>query len=123
MNRAVSAGAFSILHFNFLIISTIFRRLRNAKPQDADFVLNLDTLHVSDNAVEAELRNEEAEATFKFVLTSLHGNIFRVFIDEEKPLHSRYQVDGALNGELQVAKYSTTHIKTKRVFQCQFFIG
>ncbi|XP_063910431.1 neutral alpha-glucosidase AB isoform X3 [Zophobas morio] len=84
--------------------SSFCRRLRNAKPQDADFVLNLDTLHVSDNAVEAELRNEEAEATFKFVLTSLHGNIFRVFIDEEKPLHSRYQVDGALNGELQVAK-------------------
>lgn len=68
------------------------------------YVLNLDTLHVSDNAIEADLKNTDAEADFRFTLTSLAGNIFRVLIDEVKPLHPRYQVQGALNGEPQVAK-------------------
>jgi alpha 1,3-glucosidase len=84
--------------------SSFCRRLRATKDGDNSYVLNLDTLHVSDNAVEAELKNVEADASFKFILTSLSGSIFRVFIDEVKPLHPRYQVQGALNGEPQVAK-------------------
>lgn len=78
--------------------------MRGVKAGDASYVLNLDTLQVSDNAIEAELKNVEANAPFRLVLTALSGNIFRVFIDEVKPLHPRYQVVGALNGEPQVAR-------------------
>lgn len=82
-----------------------YRRLREAKSETAKYVLNLETLAVSDNFVEAELKNTEVDVTFELVLTSLSKSIFRVFINEIKPLHPRYEVEGALATEPQVAKY------------------
>lgn len=68
-------------------------------------MINLETLAVSDNSVEAELKNTDFDATFKLVLTSLSNSIFRVFVNEIKPLHPRYEVEGALAAEPQVARY------------------
>ncbi|KRT80428.1 glycoside hydrolase [Oryctes borbonicus] len=84
--------------------SSFCRRLRKIKPDNPKYFLDLDSLQLSDNSVEAELVNTDDNVKLKFSLTTLADDTFRVIIDEYKPLHARYRVEGALNGEPQVAK-------------------
>lgn len=84
--------------------SSFCRRLRGKEPENTKYALNLDTLQISDHSVDSELVNTEAGATFKFSLIALAGSTFRILVDEIKPLHPRYRVEGILDGEPQVAK-------------------
>ncbi|KAB0792317.1 hypothetical protein PPYR_14276 [Photinus pyralis] len=84
--------------------SSFCRRLRATKPSDTKYELNLSSLQISDNAIESELVDKEADVSLKFAITALADSTFRVFVDEIKPLHPRYQVEGVLNGEPQVAR-------------------
>ncbi|KAL3275815.1 hypothetical protein HHI36_020559 [Cryptolaemus montrouzieri] len=84
--------------------SSFCRRLRNLKPGDSKYVLNLNNLHVSENSVETELWNSEENVKFKLVLTALAGDMFRVYADEVSPIYPRYRVQGVLNGEPQVER-------------------
>ncbi|KAF5287933.1 hypothetical protein FQA39_LY15603 [Lamprigera yunnana] len=97
---------YAVDHSNFKTCdqSSFCRRLRGTKPEDRNYELNLSNLQISDNAVETELINKKDDVTLKFVLTALADNTFRIFVDEIKPLYPRYQVEGALNGEPQVAR-------------------
>lgn len=79
----------------------IFRRLRNIKPGESKYQLLLDTLKVSEQSLEATLVNTEANANFKFILTALVDNSFRIVADEVKPLYPRYRVEQSLAGEPQ----------------------
>lgn len=81
------------------------RRLRKTKEGDNKYELDLGSLQISDNILEAEIVNKEAEDhRLKFLLIPISGNIFRIQIDEVKPLYQRYKPQYALNGEPQVAK-------------------
>ncbi|KAK9871594.1 hypothetical protein WA026_012974 [Henosepilachna vigintioctopunctata] len=80
------------------------RRLRNLKPDQSRYILNLNSLQVSENSVEAELLNRNENVRFKLILSALAGNIFRVYADEISPIHARYRVQGVLDGEPQVSK-------------------
>ncbi|KAK9871595.1 hypothetical protein WA026_012975 [Henosepilachna vigintioctopunctata] len=84
--------------------SSFCRRLRNLKPDQSRYILDLNNLQVSDNFLEAELLNKDENITFKFVLTALAGNIFRIYADEISPIHGRYRVQGVLDGEPQVER-------------------
>lgn len=68
------------------------------------YKLDLSSLQVTDNAVEAELVNTENDVKFKFVLTAIAGSTFRILVDEANPLHSRYKVTVAFSKEPQLAK-------------------
>lgn len=60
---------------------------------------------MSENGIEVELLNNNVnEHSFRLSLTAIHGNIFRLQVDEVNALHSRYKPQFALNGEPQVAK-------------------
>lgn len=74
------------------------------KPDVPKYFLNLESLEVSDHSIKADLVNTEANVNLQFILTTLEDNTFRVLVDEYKPLHPRYHVEGALDGEPQVAK-------------------
>ncbi|KAF2893060.1 hypothetical protein ILUMI_13106 [Ignelater luminosus] len=95
--------------------SSFCRRLRGVKPGESKYELNLGSLQVSDTTIEAELVNKEADVTFKFVLTALVDNTFRVVVDEVKPLHPRYKVEGALDGEPQVSKLELLERSSEQV--------
>ncbi|XP_056632881.1 neutral alpha-glucosidase AB [Diorhabda sublineata] len=84
--------------------SSFCRRLRGVKPGESKYELDLDQLEITDDSVEAKLLNTEAGVLFKFSLTAINGNIFRVQVDEASPLYPRFRPQFALNGELQVAK-------------------
>lgn len=86
-------------------VKTVFtcRRLRSIKPDEQKYRLDLETLQVNEHSLEAELINLNADAKFKFTLTALEGDTFRVFIDEVNPLFPRYVVYESLTGEPQVA--------------------
>ncbi|XP_074037232.1 neutral alpha-glucosidase AB [Leptinotarsa decemlineata] len=84
--------------------SSFCRRLRNVKPDNSKYELDLSSLQVTDDSIEAKLVNTEVGAQFKFSLTAINGNIFRVQVDEVNPLYTRYRPQFALNGEVQLAK-------------------
>lgn len=84
--------------------SSFCRRLRAVKPGESKYEIDLDSLQVTDNSVDAKLLNTEAGVLFKFSLTAINGNIFRIQVDEASPLYQRYRPQFALNGEPQVSK-------------------
>ncbi|KAG5872523.1 hypothetical protein JTB14_004397 [Gonioctena quinquepunctata] len=84
--------------------SSFCRRLRNVKPDDSKYELDLSSLQVSEHTIEAKLKNLDAGAEFKFSLTAISGNIFRLQVDETNPLYPRYRPQYALNREPQVSK-------------------
>ena len=61
-------------------------------------------MKILDNSVEAELVNAEAAVKLQFSLFAVAGDIFRVTVDEVKPLHPRYRVEGGLDGEPRLAR-------------------
>lgn len=82
-----------------------FRRLRNIKPDESIYQLNLDTLQISEHSLEANLINTAAPtANFKFSLIALADNSFRILVDEINPLHPRYHVRESLAGEPKVIR-------------------
>lgn len=82
----------------------MFRRLRGVKAGESKYELNFDSLQLSEHSVEADLINAEAGVKFKFLLSAIVGNTFRIFVDENSSLHKRYRVEGVLDGEPQVAR-------------------
>ncbi|KAK9709971.1 hypothetical protein QE152_g26249 [Popillia japonica] len=84
--------------------SSFCRRLRKIKPDNPKYLLDLNSLEISDHSLEAKLVNTEENVQLKFVLITLAGDTFRVIVDEYQPLHPRYHVQSALNGEPQIAK-------------------
>lgn len=67
--------------------------------------MNIDSLQISDNLLEAHIINKDVEGPiFKLSLTPISGNIFRIQVDEIEALHHRYKPQYALNGEPQVEK-------------------
>lgn len=93
------------LHYKKAPITKIFsRRLRSIPQDQSKYVVNLDSIHVTDTAVEAELAKQGVSSLFKLTVTSLAGNTFRVFVDEVQPLHPRYKVEHVLDGEPKTSK-------------------
>ncbi|XP_072378517.1 neutral alpha-glucosidase AB-like [Diabrotica undecimpunctata] len=84
--------------------SSFCRRLRSVKPGESKYELDLGSLEITDNSLESKLLNTEAGILFKFSLTAISGNIFRLQVDEASPLYPRYRPQFALRGEPQVAK-------------------
>ncbi|KAI4469771.1 alpha-glucosidase [Holotrichia oblita] len=84
--------------------SSFCRRLRKVKPDNTKYVLDLNSLEISDHSLEAKLMNTEENVQLKFLLVTLAGDTFRLIVDEYQPLHPRYRVEDALNGEPQIAK-------------------
>uniref|UniRef100_A0A6P7G3N1 Glucosidase II subunit alpha n=1 Tax=Diabrotica virgifera virgifera TaxID=50390 RepID=A0A6P7G3N1_DIAVI len=85
--------------------SSFCRRLRSVKPGESKYELDLGSLEVTDNSLGSKLLNTETGIIFKFSLTAINGNIFRLQVDEASPLYPRYRPQFALNGEPQVAKF------------------
>lgn len=79
-----------------------FRRLRNIKPEGTKYQLDLDNIQISEHSLEATLINTQANVNFKFTLTALVDNSFRIIVDEVSPLYSRYRVEESLAGEPKV---------------------
>lgn len=80
--------------------------MRSIKPEDQKYVLNLDSLQVTEHSLEVDLNNEKVSAAkFKLTLTALEGDTFRVFVDEVNPLFPRYVVHESLAAEPQIAGY------------------
>ncbi|XP_022900640.2 neutral alpha-glucosidase AB [Onthophagus taurus] len=84
--------------------SSFCRRLRNISIDNSKYVLDLEALKVYDNVVEAQLKNTEADVTFKFSLQALAGDTFRMQVDEIQPLHPRYKVEVALEKDPEPKK-------------------
>ncbi|XP_017768243.1 PREDICTED: neutral alpha-glucosidase AB [Nicrophorus vespilloides] len=127
MARAMRLFAFALLvaiaasvdrnNFKTCDQSSFCRRLRKVEQDNSKYILNLDTLQVSAHSLEADLLNPDA--TFKFTLTALAGNTFRLFADEIKPLHKRYKVVGALDGEPKLTKLEVLErTKQEVVIKC-----
>lgn len=106
MIKAVFAGNFNTYSYKGFCQQSqfFFRRLRAVKPGESKYEIDLDSLQVTDNSVDAKLLNTEAGVLFKFSLTAINGNIFRIQVDEASPLYQRYRPQFALNGEPQVSK-------------------
>ncbi|CAG9763272.1 unnamed protein product [Ceutorhynchus assimilis] len=85
--------------------SSFCRRLRKYEPGNSVYHLDLSSLQVNENSIEASLVNSEVPAAnLKLHLQAVVGNIFRVTVDEVNGLHPRYKPQFALNGEPQVNK-------------------
>lgn len=82
----------------------VCRRLRGQQSGASKYELDLSTLQLTEHSVEANLVNTDAGVTLKFSLIALEDSTFRIYVDEIQPLHPRYKVEGALNGEPQVSK-------------------
>ncbi|CAH1961004.1 unnamed protein product [Acanthoscelides obtectus] len=84
--------------------SSFCRRLRGFKAEVSPYQLDLTDLLVTDNALETKLINTETNSHFKVSLSAVHGDIFRIQVDEVMGLYPRYNPQYALNGEPQPAK-------------------
>lgn len=73
-------------------------------PDELRYKLDLSTLQVSEHSIESELVNTANNIKFKFTLTAIVGNTFRVVVDEINSLHPRYKVSTAFKDEPQVSK-------------------
>lgn len=82
----------------------VCRRLRGQQSGASKYELDLSTLQLTEHSVEANLINTDAGVTLKFSLIALEDSTFRIYADEIRPLHPRYKVEGALNGEPQVSR-------------------
>lgn len=104
LGLVLSATAVDKNNFKTCEQSSFCRRLRGINEGDSKYVLDLESLQVNDDSVEAKLINTEANIPFKFLLTAISGNIFRLQVDEANPLYPRYRPQNALKGEPQVTK-------------------
>lgn len=74
-----------------------FRRCRGIKPGQSPYVLNFDSLQVTENEVDVELINTANDAKFKLTLSALVDDTFRLFANEISPLYPRYVVEISLD--------------------------
>lgn len=81
-----------------------FRRLRAVKPEDSKYQLDLESLQVTEQSLDVDLLNTAENVKFKLTLTALAEDTFRILIDEVAPLHPRFRVDQALDGEPELAR-------------------
>ncbi|CAG9861083.1 unnamed protein product [Phyllotreta striolata] len=93
--------------------SSFCRRLRGMTAGESKYKLDLNSLQISDNSIEANLLNGDVK--LKFTLTAINGNIFRIQVDEANPLYKRYKPQFALKGEPQVSKLSLLERSTDSV--------
>lgn len=82
----------------------VCRRLRGQQSGASKYELDLSTLQLTEHSVDANLINTDTGVTLKFSLIALEDSTFRIYADEIRPLHPRYKVEGALNGEPQVSR-------------------
>ncbi|XP_012259626.2 neutral alpha-glucosidase AB [Athalia rosae] len=83
--------------------SSFCRRCRKVEPGKTPYKL-LDTVEIGETEFNGELFNKDTGVFYTLRLTGLADNTFRVQINEKNPLHPRYEVQGALQGDPVPAK-------------------
>lgn len=86
-----------------------FRRLRGVKSEDSKYQLDLDSLQVTEQSLDVDVLNSAANVKFKLTLTALVEDTFRILIDEVAPLHPRFRLEQALDGEPELARYNRSN--------------
>ncbi|GLH04970.1 uncharacterized protein GBIM_10615, partial [Gryllus bimaculatus] len=95
--------------------SSFCRRSRRVKPGQSPYQLHLNTLSVGSSSISAELVNYNNLAKFKFELSAIKEETFRMKISELSPIRPRYEVESALVGEpeldtLKIIEQTADHV-------------
>lgn len=59
---------------------------------------------MTEQFLDVDLLNTAANVKFELTLTALAEDTFRILIDEAAPLHPRFRVEQALDGEPELAR-------------------
>ncbi|XP_012277240.1 neutral alpha-glucosidase AB [Orussus abietinus] len=104
---AVLATAVIRENFKTCEQSSFCRRCRKVEPGKTPYKLLPDTVSKTEHALNVDLFNKDTGVTYVVQLSALQDNTFRLHINEKNPLHPRYEVEYALQGQPRLTKLNS----------------